>query len=118
MSEQQPELMSEHDVPCPGCGRPMRSNGYTMYCETAGCVFNFFKPVVDHLQVTILPSVLKASEVERVYREGFEAFRRGLQFHECPYAKSGADVPDDDYQRGVEWRRGWNDAALGSEARP
>jgi hypothetical protein len=92
----------------------MYTNGYTMYCETPGCAFNSFKPTGQTIQ-TSLPDVLAAAEVERIYREGYDAHHAGLQFHESPYARAGADVPDDDYQRGMEWRRGWNDAALGKE---
>ncbi|MBA3243364.1 MAG: hypothetical protein H0T60_19245, partial [Acidobacteria bacterium] len=59
-----------------------------------------------------LPNVLPREEVIRVYREGVRAWRAGLQFHEGPYAKAAEDVPDDEYQRGMEWRRGWNQQAL------
>jgi hypothetical protein len=89
----------------------MMSNGYTMYCETSDCAFHIFTPTAE--PENTLPDVLSKEEVERIYREGVGAQRRGLQFHEGPYAKPGTDAPDDEYQRGVEWRRGWNDAALG-----
>lgn len=59
-----------------------------------------------------VPYVLADEEVERIYSQGMGAWCEGLQFHECPYAKAGENVPDDEYQRGYEWRRGWNDAAI------
>jgi hypothetical protein len=36
-------------------------------------------------------------------------------FHETPYARLGDAVPTAEYEQGREWRRGWNDAALGRE---
>lgn len=57
--------------------------------------------------------VLPLDEAVRCFLEGVDAHREGRQFHEGPYAKSGDDVSEEDYQRGYEWRRGWNEAALG-----
>jgi hypothetical protein len=88
----------------------MMTNGHTMYCTTEACPFYMADPPAPE---SSLPAVLARDEVERVWREGVNAYHAGLQFHQSPYAHSGADVPDDEYQRGVEWRRGWNDAALG-----
>jgi hypothetical protein len=60
--------------------------------------------------------VLDQAEVARIYQEGRAAYRAGKYFHESPYAHAGASVPDDEYQRGYEWRRGWNDDALADGA--
>ncbi len=57
-------------------------------------------------------NVLPLDEAVRCYLEGLDDYRAGKQFHEGPYAKP-RDAPDDEYQRGYEWRRGWNDAAMG-----
>lgn len=100
------------DLLCPGCSRPMRTNGLTMFCETEGCDLNMFKPSDGALFTVDLQS-LAPEEIERIYREGVADYHAGKEFHEGPYAKSGADVSDAEYQRGYEWRRGWNDAALG-----
>lgn len=100
------------DVACPGCGEPMRSNGYTMFCEKPGCAFNSFKPRHQPPDYPI-PRVLDRSEEERIYLQGVNDYHAGKQFHQSPYPASGQKVPDDEYQRGYEWRRGWNDAACG-----
>jgi hypothetical protein len=63
-----------------------------------------------------VPYVLDDDEVEKIYNEGLQAFKERKEFHESPYAKAGTDVPDDEYQRGYEWRRGWNDAAIDASA--
>lgn len=58
--------------------------------------------------------VLSAEETDRVYQEGYRA-RKVLRqeiFH-SPYPKAGDGLcSKEDYERGVQWRRGWNDAAL------
>jgi len=59
------------------------------------------------------PDVLAPEEVERIYQEGRADYRRGLLFHEGSYAKPGDAATLEEYQRGYEWRRGWNDEALG-----
>lgn len=104
-------MVERTDVACPGCGKPMMTNGHTMYCETTGCMFYAAEPPA--VPESTLPDVLSSEEVERVWSEGVKAYHAGLLFHQGPYAKAGSDVPDDEYQRGVEWRRGWNDAACG-----
>lgn len=58
-------------------------------------------------------NVLPTEEAVRCFFEGVEAQRAGKQFHEGPYARPGEGVGDDEYQRGYEWRKGWNEAALG-----
>jgi len=58
------------------------------------------------------PDALSAEERERIYNEGRTDYRAGKFFHEGPYAKSGDVCSDEDYRRGYEWRRGWNDEAL------
>lgn len=121
MAEREAELKGERtDVPCPVCLRPMCTNGYTMYCENPACAFNFFKPGDAAGEEPKYPvrQVLPVEEAERIYREGYEDYQRGVQFHEGRYAKPGDTVNDSEYQRGYEWRRGWNDAALGKEPRP
>jgi hypothetical protein len=57
--------------------------------------------------------VLATEDAVRCFLEGVDAYHAGGQFHEGPYAKPGGDVGDDEYQRGYEWRKGWNEAALG-----
>lgn len=57
--------------------------------------------------------VLSLDEAVRCFLEGVDAQRAGKQFHEGPYAKPSDDVAEEEYQRGYEWRRGWNEAALG-----
>lgn len=47
------------------------------------------------------------------YLDGYDDFNAGKQFHQTPYAKLGDKVSDAEYLQGMEWRRGWNDAALG-----
>jgi hypothetical protein len=60
-----------------------------------------------------LPDVLEPRAAANIYREGVTAFRDGLQFHENPHAKAGeSGVTDAEYQKGVEWRSGWNAQAL------
>jgi hypothetical protein len=98
---------------CPGCGQGMMTNGYTMYCDGPDCVLYSLTPEASEVDTGFPLTVLTPDEAELIYREGVAAFHEGKQFHEGPYAKSGTDVPDDEYQRGYEWRRGWNDAALG-----
>ena len=106
------------DLACPGCGHGMYSNGHTMYCETEGCAFNIFKPSGEPEDDAPGLQFLPPDERERIYREGVDDYRVGKQFHESPYASSLSAVSDADYQRGYEWRRGWNDAAIGRVAKP
>jgi hypothetical protein len=58
-------------------------------------------------------NVLPAAEVERIYAEGVADYYAGKAFHETRYPTSFQAETLDDYQRGYEWRRGWNDGALG-----
>jgi hypothetical protein len=62
------------------------------------------------------PDVLDPEEVERIYQEGRADYRRSLLFHQGPYGKPRDAATLEEYQRGYEWRRGWNDEALDDDA--
>lgn len=54
------------------------------------------------------------SETNDPYVDGYDDYNAGKQFHETRYARVGdALVSNPEYTKGAEWRRGWNDAALG-----
>ena len=76
---------------------PLKSDGGRLYAIPVGDLLN----------------ALPVEEAVKCIFEGIDAHRAGKQFHEGTYAKPGTGVPDDEYQRGYEWRKGWNEAALG-----